>query len=119
MKENKRFFNLVPELDGQVNVYVYQNTEFKGWHLHQNQEDMIFCVSGKLKIFLHAENDEYVCTRVLEKGESFVIETDVWHGIQAESIGTTVIYFYEKKFDVKDTTELPKDHFKKYEHLEY
>ena len=41
-----RFFDIYPDLDGQVTVSIVEPDQFSGWHSHKLQYDIFFAASG-------------------------------------------------------------------------
>lgn len=105
-----RFFNIYPDIDGQITVSIVEPDQFSGWHRHELQYDIFFVASGALKVGIIAPDGEV--TEVLldsKTPETVLIPTGYWHCYKSGEHPTTLLYYLSKKHDEKDEYRATED----------
>lgn len=75
----KSWFDIVPEMDWQVDVTVSYPGTVRAFHHHYGKTEWMFVVVGEFK-FVLTDPDETV---FLSQGEVVRIDPERWHGYQA------------------------------------
>ena len=98
-----RFFDLYPDIDGQITLSIVQPNQFSGWHRHALQYDIFFVASGRLKIGIISPDGEITeLTLDAERPERVFIPTDYWHCYKSDSLPATLVYYLSRKHDEDD-----------------
>ena len=98
-----RFFDLYPNIDGQITVSIVQPNQFSGWHCHRLQYDIFFVASGELKIgIISPEGDVTEVFLNSEKPESVFIPTSYWHCYKSGNSKVTLVYYLSQKHNEDD-----------------
>jgi dTDP-4-dehydrorhamnose 3,5-epimerase-like enzyme len=98
-----RFFDLYPNLDGQITVSIVQPEQFSGWHRHALQYDIFFVAAGELKIgIISPEGDVTEVFLNSENPESVFIPTGYWHCYKSGEAEATLVYYLSKKHNEDD-----------------
>lgn len=74
----KSWFDIVPEMDWQVDITLSYPGTIRGFHHHSHKTEWMFAILGEFK-FVLTNPDEIV---FLSQGEVVKIDTDRWHGYQ-------------------------------------
>jgi len=98
-----RFFDLYPDIDGQITLSIVEPNQFSGWHSHALQYDIFFVASGILKIGIISPEGE-VTEVVLnsERPERVFIPTGYWHCYKSYESPATLVYYLSRKHDEDD-----------------
>jgi dTDP-4-dehydrorhamnose 3,5-epimerase-like enzyme len=98
-----RFFDLCPDIDGQITLSIVEPNQFSGWHSHALQYDIFFVASGSLKIGIISPEGE-VTEVVLnsERPERVFIPTGYWHCYKSGESPATLVYYLSRKHDEDD-----------------
>ena len=105
-----RYFDIYPELEGQVTVSIVEPNQFSGWHSHKLQYDIFFVASGELKIGIISP-DGVVEEVVLDANNrsSITIPSEYWHCYKSFDSAATLIYFLSRKHDETDEYRATED----------
>lgn len=74
----KSWFDLVPEMDWQVDTTVNYPGTIRAFHLHRKKTEWMFIVEGEYR-FVLTDPDDFV---YLSQGEIIKIDPGRWHGYQ-------------------------------------
>jgi len=98
-----RFFDLYPELSGQVTVSVIEKFQFSGWHKHKLQYDQFFVADGKIKVGVISPDGE-VSENILsaDNPRTIFIPANYWHCYHAMDEKAVLIYYLSRKHDEVD-----------------
>ncbi|MDB2431916.1 WxcM-like domain-containing protein [Alphaproteobacteria bacterium] len=114
----KRFFDVYPNMSGQVTVSIVQPNQFSGWHCHKLQYDIFFVASGELKIGIISPEGEI--TEVFlnsEKPETVFIPAGYWHSYMSGENQVTLIYYLSQKHNEDDEFRATEEEiFKKFKY---
>jgi len=102
-KDNRgmSFWDLFPDLTGQVNVSITNPGERRGFHCHKTKNDHWNLVKGKIKVVLaYDDYDLGGSQRVfkeitLNEGDDIVIPAGHYHAFQTISDEPSVLVYYE------------------------
>jgi dTDP-4-dehydrorhamnose 3,5-epimerase len=77
----KSWFDIVPDMDGQVDITVTYPGGIRAFHHHNIKTELFFVVEGDYKLVLSSEvtGNEIV---YLSQGDDYRIKPGVWHGYQ-------------------------------------
>jgi len=98
-----RYFDIFPEIKGQVTISVIAPNSVSGWHKHKLQADYFFVAKGRLT--LKAITPGGVVTEADLTSESpvtCVILPEYWHGWRAYDEEVVLCYFLTRKHDEND-----------------
>lgn len=98
-----RYFDIYPELHGQITVSVVEPHQFSGWHKHKLQYDIFFVASGELKISIISPDG--VVEEVFfdaSNRQSVFIPPLHWHCYKSFGSQATLIYYLSRKHDEDD-----------------
>jgi len=115
-KRASRFFDLFPELSGQITVSIINAQQFSGWHKHKKQYDQFFVADGEIKIAIISPAGK-VSEEILNSAEprTILIPPDHWHCYHSISETATLIYYLSRKHDESDELRASEeDIFKSY-----
>ena len=98
-----RFFDIYPDIDGQITVSIVEPNQFSGWHRHALQYDIFFVASGTLKIGMISPDGD-VTEVVLDSvnPETVFIPTGYWHCYKSGDYPATLVYYLSKKHNEED-----------------
>lgn len=98
-----RFFDLFPELSGQITVSIVKPNQFSGWHKHVLQYDKFFVAQGQLKVGIITPEGK-VTEELLSADEpqTLHIPPHYWHCYHSMKEMTVLIYFLSRKHDETD-----------------
>lgn len=98
-----RFFDLYPNIDGQITVSIVKPNQFSGWHSHALQYDIFFVATGELKIAIISPDGEITEVFLNSKNpESVFIPTGYWHCYKSGDSEATLIYYLSQKHNEDD-----------------
>lgn len=105
-----RYFDIYPDLDGQVTVSVVEPRQLSGWHSHKLQYDIFFVASGELKIGIISPDGvvEEVFFDVSNRTSVF-IPSGHWHCYKSFDSQATLIYYLSRKHDEDDEYRASED----------
>jgi len=103
----RSWFNVFPEMEGQLNFSILYPNTIKAFHRHQNQEDWVLCVYGDIKVVTSGDDTK---EHFLTQGDTLRIPKNTWHGFQALAEREAgMIYYCTKKYDPKEPDEERED----------
>jgi len=98
-----RFFDLFPELPGQITVSVIMPRQFSGWHKHKHQTDQFFVAEGVIKVGIITPAGELIEELLAaEHPETITIPPDHWHAYKSLGEKAFLVYYLSKKHDESD-----------------
>jgi len=99
----ERFFDIYPDIDGQITVSIVEPNQFSGWHKHALQYDIFFVAAGTLKIGIISPDGE-VSEVILDSKcpETVFIPTGYWHCYKSGESSATLVYYLSKKHNEDD-----------------
>lgn len=110
----KSWFDLVPEMAGQIDItYNYPGT-IRGFHCHEYKTEIFFAVTGEFKLVL-TNPDEIV---YMSQGDALKIAPNRWHGYQVLGDKPAIMFEWSSlKFnlDKPDDKRKPYDAFDKWQ----
>ena len=77
----KSWFDIVPEMDGQIDITISYPGTIRAFHCHEIKTEWMFVVAGEFKFVLTDPAE----TLYLSQGDSVKIVPGRWHGYQALS----------------------------------
>lgn len=110
----KSWFDLLPELAGQIDITVSYPGTIRAFHLHKQKTEWLFAVEGEFKVVLDAPNQVVY----LSQGEIIMIEPGRWHGYQVLGGEEGIMMEYaDYKHDLKNPDDFRRrfDEFDKWE----
>ena len=98
-----RYFDIYPDLDGQITVSIVEPNQISGWHRHQLQFDIFFVAAGELKIAVISP-DGLVEEAVLgaDNRQTIYIPSGHWHCYRSFDSQATLIYYLSRKHNEND-----------------
>lgn len=123
-ERGESYWDLFPDLTGQVNVSVTNPGQKRGFHLHHTKNDHWNVISGKIKVVLaHYDHDlggsELVFREhILGPGDSILIPAGTSHAFQTIGKEPSVMVYYEtlkSGVDRSDTETMSLDSYKGWE----
>ncbi len=108
----RSYYDIVPEIDGQVDITHNYSGTIRGFHYHDKKREWMFAVTGNFKFVL--TNPKEVV--YVSGGEVIEIAPKRWHAYQALTSGIMMEYA-DIKFNVEKPDDLkkPYDTFDKWE----
>lgn len=108
------YWDLFPDLEGQVNVSRTLKGQKRGFHLHSHKVDHWVVIDGSILVVLAwlsvdlGGSDWQFKRIVLKAGDDLTIETGLWHAYQALE-DSTMIYYETSKSGIErsDDKEMP------------
>jgi dTDP-4-dehydrorhamnose 3,5-epimerase-like enzyme len=98
-----RYFDLFPELPGQVTVSVIMPHQFSGWHKHQHQTDQFFVAEGVIKVGIITPAGEMIEELLSsEHPETITIPPGHWHAWKSLAEKVFLVYHLSQKHDESD-----------------
>ena len=98
-----RYFDIFPNLEGQVTVSIVTPNTVSGWHRHKIQSDQFFVVKGVLTVTTISPKG---VVRKVELSASspctITILPNYWHGWRSYEDEVTLIYYLSEKHDESD-----------------
>jgi dTDP-4-dehydrorhamnose 3,5-epimerase-like enzyme len=95
-ERGENYWDIVPELPGQLNV-VYSNEGVKrGLHRHQEITETFFITNKSFKF--HLDGKEWT----VYAGDRIVVKPNMWHGLEALQNNASFMYYQTSKFNEKD-----------------
>ena len=98
-----RYFDVFPELSGQVSISVIMPHQYSGWHKHDRQTDQFFVAKGTIKVGIITPTGviiEEVLTA--EHPHTIVISPSHWHAWKSLEEETILVYYLSHKHDEAD-----------------
>lgn len=111
-KDNRasRFFDLYPELSGQITTSVIEPNQFSGWHKHSLQYDQFFVADGRIKIAVinpEGKVSEYILSS--DEPKTVYIPPEHWHCYHSFDERAFLIYYLSEKHDESDEFRASED----------
>lgn len=98
-----RFFDLFPELSGQITVSVIMPQEFSGWHKHLRQTDQFFVAKGAIKVGIITPTGEIIEELLsAEHPQTVAIPPNHWHAWRSLEEKAFLVYYLSQKHDESD-----------------
>lgn len=98
-----RFFDLFPELPGQITVSVIRPQQFSGWHKHVRQTDHFFVAEGTIKVGIITPASEMIVELLSsEYPETITIPPGHWHAWKSLGEKAILVYYLSQKHDEAD-----------------
>jgi dTDP-4-dehydrorhamnose 3,5-epimerase len=95
----KSWYDLVPEMDGQIDITVNYPGTIRAFHWHDKKIEWMFIVEGEVKFVLTDPMETIYATQ----GDCVKIEPHRWHGYQALGDKQVIVLEYaDKKHDVEN-----------------
>ena len=98
-----RYFDLFPEMSGQITVSIIEKHQFSGWHKHHLQYDQFFVARGKIKVAIITPTgdvkEEYLSE---DNPKTILIPPDHWHCWRSDDETSFLIYYLSRKHDEYD-----------------
>jgi len=105
-----RFFDLYPQMSGQVTTSVIEPFQFSGWHKHALQYDQFFVADGKIKVVTISpggEVEEHMMSA--DDPKTLQIPAGYWHCYISSDEKAVLIYFLSRKHDESDEIRCSKE----------
>jgi dTDP-4-dehydrorhamnose 3,5-epimerase-like enzyme len=95
----KSWYDIVPEMDGQIDITVNYPDTIRAFHWHDQKTEWMFVVTGEVKFVLTDPYEEVFCSQ----GDVVKIDPKRWHGYQALGNAPAIVMEYgNKKHDLKN-----------------
>jgi dTDP-4-dehydrorhamnose 3,5-epimerase-like enzyme len=108
-----RFFDLYPQLSGQITTSVIEPNQFSGWHKHALQYDQFFVVDGTIKVATISPQGEVIEYRMSSDGpKTLQIPAGYWHCYHSGNDRAVLIYYLSRKHDEADEIRATEDEIK-------
>jgi dTDP-4-dehydrorhamnose 3,5-epimerase-like enzyme len=105
-----RFFDLYPQMSGQVTTSVIEPFQFSGWHKHALQYDQFFVADGKIKVVtISPEGDVQEHMMSSGNGMTLQIPAGYWHCYHSAEEKAVLIYYLSRKHDESDEIRASKE----------
>jgi len=113
-----RYFDLFPELSGQITISKIFPHQFSGWHKHNNQTDHFFVAEGSLKVAIISPKGEIMEELLTsENPKTIVVQPSHWHAWKSSRDKVILIYHLNQKHDESDEFRLTEEEImKRYEY---
>lgn len=106
-ERRRGFYDVIPDLRGDMNFSHMQAGIIAGMHLHKKQTDYFTVISGSVLFRLVTKNGKE--ERIVLSSHSrktLVIPPGIWHGYR--SLETSILLFYiDQKFNINDELRKP------------
>jgi len=113
-----RYFDLFPELPGQITTSVIEKNQFSGWHKHQLQYDQFFVTQGKIKVGIITPEGK-VLEEILtsNRPRTIFIPPGYWHCYHSMDERAILIYYLSRKHNEDDELRATEEQiFKQYKY---
>jgi dTDP-4-dehydrorhamnose 3,5-epimerase-like enzyme len=98
-----RYFDLFPEMPGQITVSVIMPRQFSGWHKHMHQTDEFFVAEGTIKIGIITPDGEPIEELLsAEHPQTIKIPPGYWHAWKSLEGKAFLVYHLSKKHNEAD-----------------
>jgi dTDP-4-dehydrorhamnose 3,5-epimerase-like enzyme len=98
-----RYFDIFPEMTGQVTISIVAPNAISGWHRHQHQTDQFFVARGMLRVTSISPGGDVVQVVLNSKNPSTcTILPEHWHGWRSYNEEVVLCYFLSRKHDEED-----------------
>lgn len=91
---NRAYNDIVPGLQGDINVSVMYPGTIKAFHRHALQDDYWFIARGNARAVLQDPLKAVPEIHYLSEGDLLHIPAGVWHGIQVLGQEETILMYY-------------------------